>query len=185
MNTPDYVTENVIETHGLSKTYKGVQALKPLDLQVQEHSIFGFLGPNGAGKTTTIKLLLGLAQPTGGSGRVFGKDIVKENDEIRRARRLPGAGPALLRVHDGPRDAALHRPLLLRGAQGGDREPRRRDAGPGGAGRQGRPADQGLLRRRAAAPGDRAGPGELPRPADPGRAGRLARPDRAAAMCWR
>ena len=40
-----------------------------LDLPVQQHSIFGFLGPNGAGKTTTIKLLLGLAQPTGGSAR--------------------------------------------------------------------------------------------------------------------
>ena len=74
----------VIETHGLTKTYKGVQALKSLDLRVQPNSICGFLGPNGAGKTTTIKLLLGLAQPTGGSGRVFGKDIVKENDEIRR-----------------------------------------------------------------------------------------------------
>jgi len=84
MNTPDYVTETVIETHGLSKSYKGVQALKALDLQVQQHSICGFLGPNGAGKSTTIKLLLGLAQPTGGSGRVFGKDILKENDEIRR-----------------------------------------------------------------------------------------------------
>ena len=41
----------VIETHGLTKTYKGVQALKALDLQVQQNSICGFLGPNGAGKT--------------------------------------------------------------------------------------------------------------------------------------
>ena len=77
-------TMPVIETHGLTKTYKGVQALKSLDLQVTQNSICGFLGPNGAGKTTTIKLLLGLAQPTGGSGRVFGLDIVKENDQIRR-----------------------------------------------------------------------------------------------------
>jgi ABC-2 type transport system ATP-binding protein len=77
-------TSPVIETRGLSKTYKGIQALKPLDLQVQQNSICGFLGPNGAGKTTTIKLLLGLAQPTGGSGRVFGKDIEKESDEIRQ-----------------------------------------------------------------------------------------------------
>ena len=74
----------VIETRGLSKSYKGVQALRSLDLTVQQHTICGFLGPNGAGKTTTIKLLLGLAQPTGGSGRVFGKDIVRENDEIRQ-----------------------------------------------------------------------------------------------------
>jgi len=77
-------TPPVIETHGLSKTYKGVEALKSLDLQVQKNSICGFLGPNGAGKTTTIKLLLGLARPTGGSALVFGKDIEKENDLIRR-----------------------------------------------------------------------------------------------------
>jgi ABC-2 type transport system ATP-binding protein len=74
----------VIQTTGLTKTYKGVQALQPLDLQVREHSICGFLGPNGAGKTTTIKLLLGLARPTSGSGRVFGLDIERHNDEIRR-----------------------------------------------------------------------------------------------------
>jgi ABC-2 type transport system ATP-binding protein len=74
----------VIETYGLAKTYKGVQALKPLDLLVRKNSICGFLGPNGAGKTTTIKLLLGLARPTGGSGRVFGLDIETRNDEIRR-----------------------------------------------------------------------------------------------------
>jgi ABC-2 type transport system ATP-binding protein len=77
-------TPLVIDTHGLAKTYKGVQALQPLDLQVREHSICGFLGPNGAGKTTTIKLLLGLARPTDGSGWVFGLDIETHNDEIRR-----------------------------------------------------------------------------------------------------
>ena len=74
----------VIETRGLCKTYKGVQALQALDLKVTQNTICGFLGPNGAGKTTTIKLLLGLARPTGGGGKVFGLDIVKENDEIRR-----------------------------------------------------------------------------------------------------
>jgi ABC-2 type transport system ATP-binding protein len=77
-------TSYVIETQGLSKTYKGVQALRSLDLKVQANSICGFLGPNGAGKTTAIKLLLGLARPTGGDGKVFGLDIVKENDQIRR-----------------------------------------------------------------------------------------------------
>ncbi len=74
----------VIETEGLTKRYRGVEALKSLSLKVSRNSIFGFLGPNGAGKTTTIKLLLGLARPTSGSGKVFGKDIQKENDEIRR-----------------------------------------------------------------------------------------------------
>ena len=61
-----------------------MEAPKALDLQVQKNSICGFLGPNGAGKTTTIKLLLGLARPTCGSGRVFGLDIETHNDEIRR-----------------------------------------------------------------------------------------------------
>ncbi len=74
----------VIETHNLSKTYKGIQALKDLNLKVKQHSIFGFLGPNGAGKTTTIKLLLGLARPTGGSAHVFGQDIRQQSVSIRK-----------------------------------------------------------------------------------------------------
>lgn len=77
-------TPLVIETQGLSKAYKGVQALKALNLQVRQHSIFGFLGPNGAGKTTTIRLLLGLAFPTNGSGKVFGYDIQSESVSIRK-----------------------------------------------------------------------------------------------------
>ncbi len=76
--------ENVIETHGLSKSYKSISALKNLDLRVPRNSIFGFLGPNGAGKTTTIKLLLGLAAPTSGSGTVFGLDIAHQSTAIRR-----------------------------------------------------------------------------------------------------
>jgi ABC-2 type transport system ATP-binding protein len=73
----------VIETHGLSKTYKNLQALKSLNLKVQHNSIFGFLGPNGAGKTTTIKLMLGLTRPTAGSASIFGLDSVQHSVEIR------------------------------------------------------------------------------------------------------
>jgi ABC-2 type transport system ATP-binding protein len=73
----------VIETHGLTKTFKGVQALKSLDLQVRQNSIFGFLGPNGAGKTTTIKLLLGLIRPSAGAATVFGMDSVSQSIDIR------------------------------------------------------------------------------------------------------
>ncbi len=73
-----------IHTHHLTKSYREVDALQSLNLNVPEHSIFGFLGPNGAGKTTAIKLLLGLARPTGGSGTVFGKDIVRDSIAIRK-----------------------------------------------------------------------------------------------------
>ena len=72
----------VIETHNLSKAYKGVEALKGLNLTVKQHSIFGFLGPNGADKTTTVKILLGLIKPTRG-GRIFGYDIVRDCVAIR------------------------------------------------------------------------------------------------------
>ena len=80
----DGSTHSVIETHGLSKSYKGVMALKSLDLRVPKNSIFAFLGPNGAGKTTAIKLLLGLAKPSGGNATVFGLDIGRDSLEIRK-----------------------------------------------------------------------------------------------------
>lgn len=74
----------VIQTTGLSKQYKGVSALQGLNLQVPEHSIFGFLGPNGAGKTTAIKLLLGLTRPTAGSASIFGCDSVRDSVAVRQ-----------------------------------------------------------------------------------------------------
>jgi ABC-2 type transport system ATP-binding protein len=74
----------VIQTRGLSKTFKAVTALNGLNLEVPRNSIFGFLGPNGSGKSTTIKLLLGLIQPTQGSATVFGQDIRRESIAIRR-----------------------------------------------------------------------------------------------------
>lgn len=76
--------EIVIRTVGLSKRYPGTEALKGLDLEVQRNSIFGFLGPNGAGKTTTIKLLLGLARPSGGTATLFGFDSERDTLEVRR-----------------------------------------------------------------------------------------------------
>lgn len=73
----------VLETQGLSKSYNGIEALKPLNLQVPKNSIFGFLGPNGSGKSTTIKLLLDLIRPSSGSATVFGLDTVRKSPEIR------------------------------------------------------------------------------------------------------
>jgi len=73
----------VIQTQGLSKTYKQTNALQSLDLAVHHNSIFGFLGPNGAGKTTTVKLMLGLIRPTAGSATIFGMDSVRQSVDIR------------------------------------------------------------------------------------------------------
>jgi ABC-2 type transport system ATP-binding protein len=62
----------VVETVDLQKRYEGADALRGLTLRVPAGSIFGFLGRNGAGKTTTIKILLGMARPSGGRATVFG-----------------------------------------------------------------------------------------------------------------
>ena len=57
-----------VETVDLAKRYGHVHALAGLTMRVERGEVFGFLGPNGAGKTTAVKLLLGLARPTGGGG---------------------------------------------------------------------------------------------------------------------
>jgi len=69
-----------IETKDLGMIYHSGfagkrEALRGLNLEVEENEIFGYVGPNGAGKTTTIKILVGLMYPTSGSARILGKDI--------------------------------------------------------------------------------------------------------------
>jgi len=71
-----------IETVDLHKNYAGVEALRGLNLEVPAGTIFGFLGQNGAGKTTAIKILLGMARPTGGSARVFGLDAAAQSSSV-------------------------------------------------------------------------------------------------------
>ena len=80
-----------IQTSSLTKYYisKGLwgrskknRGISDLNLAVCEGDFFGFIGPNGAGKSTTIRTLLGLISPTRGTAEVFGRDIVKEKNNI-------------------------------------------------------------------------------------------------------
>ena len=73
----------VIELDRVVKTYGRTTALDGLSLTVGRGELVGLLGPNGAGKTTAIKILLGLARPTRGSGRVLGAPL---GDRAARAR---------------------------------------------------------------------------------------------------
>ncbi len=79
----NYSNDYVVQAKNLSKTFGDFRALNSVNLGVPKNSIFGFLGPNGAGKTTLMKILLGLNQPSSGSAKVFGFDIVKESIAIR------------------------------------------------------------------------------------------------------
>ena len=68
-----------LSIRGLTKTYKnGVQALKGVDLDVEQGDFFALLGPNGAGKTTLIGILTSLVNKSAGSVSVFGHDLDRE-----------------------------------------------------------------------------------------------------------
>ncbi|MEV0715965.1 ATP-binding cassette domain-containing protein [Asanoa sp. NPDC050611] len=82
----------MIETSGLRKSFrsrqgrekKTVEAVRGVDLRVDEGEIFGFLGPNGAGKTTTLRMLATLIVPDGGAATVAGADLLRDPGEVRR-----------------------------------------------------------------------------------------------------
>lgn len=82
----------IIETSGLRKSFtsragrekKTVEAVRGVDLQVNEGEIFGFLGPNGAGKTTTLRMLATLIEPDGGDATIAGADLRKNPGEVRK-----------------------------------------------------------------------------------------------------
>jgi ABC-2 type transport system ATP-binding protein len=82
------MTDFVIETEQLSKSYKDKAALRGLDLRVPAGSIFGFLGRNGAGKTTTIKTLMGLLRADSGRARVFGLPVGDASSAVAIRRRI-------------------------------------------------------------------------------------------------
>jgi ABC-2 type transport system ATP-binding protein len=85
----------IIETEGLTKSYKGKRGIVDVSLQVEEGEVFGFLGPNGAGKTTTIRLLMALLHGDGGSARIAGLDCWKNSLEIKRMIGYTPGEPAL------------------------------------------------------------------------------------------
>lgn len=74
---------NAIEIKDLRKTYGAVTAVDCLTLSVGEGELFALLGVNGAGKTTTIRMLTGLAAPTGGDALLCGSSIVREPEAIK------------------------------------------------------------------------------------------------------
>ena len=67
---------DIVQITGLQKNFGDKEVLTGVDLNIPEHSIFGFIGKNGSGKTTTMKILLGLMKADGGKITVCGEPVV-------------------------------------------------------------------------------------------------------------
>jgi ABC-2 type transport system ATP-binding protein len=92
----------ILEAEDLVKTYGDHVAVDGISFDVEEGEVFGLLGPNGAGKTTTISMLTGILEPTSGSARIGGHDLLSEAMEVRRINGLV------------PQDLALYPTLSAR-----------------------------------------------------------------------
>ena len=81
-HTVSTMTENMIETHKLSKSFAERPAVVDLELAVPRGCAFGFLGHNGAGKTTLIRMLLGLTQADSGAMQISGRPLPQERAAV-------------------------------------------------------------------------------------------------------
>ncbi len=88
---------SIISIKSLSKSYaNGFHALRDINLEIRKGEILALLGPNGAGKTTLISIICGLVNPSSGSVKVGGHDIIQD---FLQTRRLIGLVPQELSVH--------------------------------------------------------------------------------------
>src|SRR5512132_108802 len=102
----------VLSALELTKRFGDVTAVSDLSFEVEAGSVTGFLGPNGAGKTTTLRMLLGLAEPTGGQALVFGRRFA----ELGRPATRVGAVLEASDLHPG-RTGRDHLRVLARAAR--------------------------------------------------------------------
>jgi ABC-2 type transport system ATP-binding protein len=77
------MSDIVIKTSGLTKSFGEVTAVDHLDAEVVRGELFGIVGPDGAGKTTTMRLLTGIMAPTSGEAWVAGHPILGEEELIK------------------------------------------------------------------------------------------------------
>jgi ABC-2 type transport system ATP-binding protein len=78
------MSEVVLETVKLAKSFRSRRAVDDLSLRVYEGDVYGFLGPNGAGKSTTIRMLTGLVRPNRGTARLLGFDVRTRHTDAMR-----------------------------------------------------------------------------------------------------
>lgn len=74
-----------IQVQNLTKKFSDLVAVNNISFEIEQGEIFGLLGPNGAGKTTTLSMLATMQKPTSGTATVQGKDVERDEDEVRKA----------------------------------------------------------------------------------------------------
>ena len=77
--------DKIVEVQNLSKRFGNKEAVKSVSFEVNANEIFALIGPNGAGKSTIIRMIATILQPTGGTARVNGFDIVSGARNVREA----------------------------------------------------------------------------------------------------
>ena len=100
-----------IAVEALAKSFGELEAVKGVSFEVPSGEVFGFLGPNGAGKTTTINMLCTLVNPSAGTARVAGHDVVTQRDEVRRQIGLVFQDPTLDGYLTGEQNLRFHADL--------------------------------------------------------------------------
>lgn len=78
------IDDPIVQTHGLTKMYGHLSAVKDVSIMVPRGSIFGLIGPNGAGKTTLMTMVASLLRPTTGSVLVDGHDPATNTAAVRK-----------------------------------------------------------------------------------------------------
>ncbi len=73
-----------VEAKNLGKKFGNIQALDNVTFNIKQGEVYGLIGPNGAGKTTTLRIISTLIAPTSGTATVFGVDVVKQPDAVRK-----------------------------------------------------------------------------------------------------
>ncbi|MEK6977587.1 MAG: ATP-binding cassette domain-containing protein [Candidatus Hydrothermarchaeota archaeon] len=106
-----------ITTEGLTKRFGELAAVDDVSIRIEEGELFGLLGPNGAGKTTFLNMLCTMLRPTAGKARVWGHDVAREPDAVRRAIGVVFQDPSLDIQLTGRENLDFHGRLYGLGAE--------------------------------------------------------------------
>ena len=163
-----------VETAGLSKQYRmgpeEVHALRETDLQIEKGSAVAIMGPSGCGKTTLLNLLGGVDRPSGGLIGIDGDDTVM-NERMLEKHRLLHVGFVFQFFNLIPSITAIENlelPMVMAGVPDQQCHDRARTLlGMVGLESKGQKRPQGVVGRRAAARGHRAGAATTPRSSSP------------------